>query len=183
MSGAFQASSRGPAAAAAAPGAQSARSHIHQGPGRGQRGAAAARVEDSPHRPAVSPAHMRPAHMSPAHMYTTGVHLHQDWFKQYSVKSKIYVDINQDSDKAGNVVMTKHRMPFKQRWFRITQFSDHTFSVSVCWNNIHHTDRRQHVTLHFIFRCQELGYLNTSCWFSSSSKSSCASFKRSPIPV
>lgn len=81
MSGAFQASCSGPAAAPAAPGAESTRGHIHHGPGGGQRGAATARMEDSPHRPAVSP----------AHMYAAEEHLDQDGFKQYSVKSKIYI--------------------------------------------------------------------------------------------
>lgn len=59
MSGAFQASCGGSAAAPAAPGAESARGHIHHGPGGGQRGAAAAGMADSPHRPAVSPTHMQ----------------------------------------------------------------------------------------------------------------------------
>lgn len=71
MSGAFQGSCRGSAAAPAAPGAEPARGHIHHGPGGGQRGAAAARMEDSPHRPAVSP----------THMYATEEHLDQECFK------------------------------------------------------------------------------------------------------
>lgn len=77
MSGAFQASCRGSAAAAAAPGADSARGHIHHGPGGGQRGAAATRLEYSPHQPAVSP----------THMYAAEEHLPQDC----RVKSKIYI--------------------------------------------------------------------------------------------
>lgn len=85
MSGAFQASCRGSTAAPAAPGAESARGHIHHGPGEGQRGAAAVGKEVSPHRPAVSP----------THTYATQERLDQNYFK-CKIKA---IRINQDLTK------------------------------------------------------------------------------------